>query len=174
MGARRSFNESVHNNPIDKQQWKHQQYGPIHRQYFIPAEYMAPDTFFERLNEPDGQQIVYWKRCCSMYVRVYVMLSKDNPEYKNKREKVNTRPNPRDYRPVKSVAYNPCYLPRIHHNPRPYYQTTPPKPTPITIHCPWSFRRSPTEPALLQNPTFLTLPCTRLFSFFHPFTLGFP
>ncbi len=35
------------------------------------------------------------------------MLSKDNPEYKNKREKVNTRPNPRDYRPVKSIAYNP-------------------------------------------------------------------
>jgi hypothetical protein len=59
MGARSSFNASVHNSPIDKQHWKHQQSGPIHWQYFIPAEYMAPDTFFERLNEPDGQQVVY-------------------------------------------------------------------------------------------------------------------
>ena len=40
MGARTSFNKSVHNNPIAKQQWKHQEYGPIHRQNFIPLEYI--------------------------------------------------------------------------------------------------------------------------------------
>ena len=62
MGARNNFRESVHNNPIAQHQWKHQQYGPIHRQYFIPEEYMAPDSFFEKLDEPDGSQVVYWKR----------------------------------------------------------------------------------------------------------------
>ncbi len=53
MGARSSFNKSGHNNPIAKQQWKHQEYGPLQRQYFIPADYMAPDTYFEKLNNPD-------------------------------------------------------------------------------------------------------------------------
>ncbi len=48
MGDRTSFNKSVHNNPIAKHQWKHQEYGPIQRQYFIPSEYMAPDAFFEK------------------------------------------------------------------------------------------------------------------------------
>ncbi len=80
---------SGHNNPIAKQQWKHQEYGPIHRQYFIPLEHMAPDTYFEKLNNPDDNQIVYWKRCCSVF-EYYVMLSQDNPEYKPKGSKVKT------------------------------------------------------------------------------------
>ncbi len=46
MGARHSFRESKHDNPIAQQQWKHQQFGPIHRQYCIPEDYMAPDAFF--------------------------------------------------------------------------------------------------------------------------------
>jgi hypothetical protein len=79
MGARGSFNKSGQNNPIAKQQWKHQEYGPIRRQYFIPLEYMAPDTYFEKLNNPDDNQVVYWKRCCSVF-EYYVMLSQDNPE----------------------------------------------------------------------------------------------
>jgi hypothetical protein len=31
MGARGSFNRHGHNNPIARQQWKHQEYGPIQR-----------------------------------------------------------------------------------------------------------------------------------------------
>jgi hypothetical protein len=106
MGARSSFNKSGHNNPIPKQQWKHQEYGPIHRQYFIPLDYMAPDTYFEKLNNPDDNQVVYWKRCCSVF-EYYVMLSMDNPEYKPMSSKDPIRPNPRDYRPVKNIAHNP-------------------------------------------------------------------
>ncbi len=69
---------------------------------------MAPDAFFERLDEPDGNQVIYWKQCCSMY-DYYVMLSKDNPQYKDKRAqaKPHQRPNPRDYLPNKNVAHNP-------------------------------------------------------------------
>ncbi len=59
MGARKSFNKYRHNNPIAKQQWRHQEYGPIQRQYFIPDNYMAPDTYFEKLNGPDDNQVVY-------------------------------------------------------------------------------------------------------------------
>jgi hypothetical protein len=106
MGARSSFIKSGHNNPIAKQQWKHQEYGPIHRQYFISLEYMAPDTFFDKLKNPDDNQVVYWKRCCSVF-EYYVMLSQDNPEYKQKGSKVNPRSNLRDYRPVKNIAHNP-------------------------------------------------------------------
>jgi hypothetical protein len=40
-------------------------------------------SFFAQLDDPDGGQVVYWKRCCSMY-EYYVMLSKDNPQYKDK------------------------------------------------------------------------------------------
>ncbi len=103
MGARGSFNKYGHNNPIAKHQWKHQEYGSLQRQYFIPEDYMALDTYFEKLNNPDENQVVYWKRCCSV-LEYYVMLSEDNPQYKPLRSK---RPNPRDYRPVKNVAHNP-------------------------------------------------------------------
>ena len=110
MGARASYHKSVHSNPIAKEQWKHQEYGPIHRQYFIPLEYMDPHEFFQKFQENDDKQLVYWKRCCSMY-EYYVMLSEDNPEFKPKGPPVNTRdnPNPRDYRPLKTknVAHNP-------------------------------------------------------------------
>ena len=58
MGARSSFNKSVHNNPIAMHQWKHQEYGPLQRQYFIPLEYMAPDAFFEKFKNTDDNQIV--------------------------------------------------------------------------------------------------------------------
>jgi hypothetical protein len=67
---------------------------------------MAPDTFFEKLKDSDDNQVVYWKRCCSMF-DYYVMLSEDTPGYKPKVLKVNNRPNPRDYRPAKHTAYNP-------------------------------------------------------------------
>jgi hypothetical protein len=110
MGAKTSFKKSVHDNLVAQQQWKHQEYGPIHRQYFIPLDYMAPDAFFEKFKNADDKQIVYWKRWCSVY-EYYDMLSQDNPQYKKKVSKVNSRPNPnpRDYRPAqgKSIAYNP-------------------------------------------------------------------
>ena len=81
----------------------------IGNSYFIPLEYMAPDLFFEKLNEPDGMQTVYWKRSCSLY-DYYVMLSKDNPEFKPIRSVQSTQsrsnPNPRDYRP-RPIAHNP-------------------------------------------------------------------
>ncbi len=67
---------------------------------------MAPDVYFEKLNNPDENQVVYWKRCCSV-LEYYIMLSMDNPEYKPLGSKVLKRPNPRDYRPVKNVAHNP-------------------------------------------------------------------
>ncbi len=69
MGARTSFNKSVHDNPIAKHQWKHQEYGPLQRQYHIPSEYMAPDAFFEKFKNEDDNQIVYCKefvQCASI------------------------------------------------------------------------------------------------------------
>jgi len=59
MGARGSFNKCGHNNPIARQQWKHQEYGSLQRQYFIPDDYMAPDTYFETLYNPGGDEVVY-------------------------------------------------------------------------------------------------------------------
>ena len=106
MGARGSFNKYGHNNPIARQQFKHQEYGSLQRQYFIPDDYMAPDTYFETLHNPGGDEVVYYKRCCSV-LEYYVMLSEDNPQYKPLNSKVLKRPNPRDYRPVKNIAHNP-------------------------------------------------------------------
>ncbi len=40
MGARSSFKKNV-DNPIARHQWKHQEYGPLQRQYFIPSEYYS-------------------------------------------------------------------------------------------------------------------------------------
>ncbi len=107
MGARRSFNENPHKTPVERHMWRHRQYGPIHRQYFIPLDYMALDLFFEKLREPDYMQTVYWKRCCSLY-DYYVMLSKDNPVFKPKRnvQSTQSRPSPHDYRP-RPIAHNP-------------------------------------------------------------------
>jgi hypothetical protein len=105
MGARGSFNKFGHNNPIARLQWKHQEYGSLQRQYFIPDDYMAPDTYFEILHNPGGDEVVYYKRCCSV-LDYYVMLSEDNPQYKPLNSKVSKRPNPRDYRP-KNIAHNP-------------------------------------------------------------------
>jgi hypothetical protein len=63
MGARRSFNQNPHNTPVERLMWRHQQYGPIHRQYFIPLDYMAPDLFFEKLlREKDDIQTLYWNQ----------------------------------------------------------------------------------------------------------------
>ena len=71
---------------------------------------MDPHEFFQKFQENDDKQLVYWKRCCSVY-EYYVMLSEDNPEFKQKGPPVNTRdnPNPRDYRPLKAknIAHNP-------------------------------------------------------------------
>jgi hypothetical protein len=109
MGAKGSFNKNVDMNPIARQQWKHREYGPIHRQYFIPLEYMAPDAFFEQFKETDNNQMVYYKRICSV-VDYYEMLSRDNPQYRPKEPRVpRSNPNPRDYRPhiKKNIAYNP-------------------------------------------------------------------
>jgi hypothetical protein len=108
MGARGSFNRNV-DTPIARHQWKHQEYGPIQRQYFIPSEYMAPDAFFEKFKNEDDNQIVYYKRICSVR-DYYEMLSHDNPEYKPRVPRITKpNPNPRDYRPAprKNIAYNP-------------------------------------------------------------------
>ncbi len=108
MGAKISFNKNV-DTPIARQQWKHQEYGPLQRQYFIPSEYMAPDAFFEKFKNADDNQIVYHKRFCSVS-EYYDMLSQDNPQYKKKGRKITkANPNPQDYRPVpvKNIAYNP-------------------------------------------------------------------
>jgi hypothetical protein len=87
-------------------QYKHHEYGSLQRQYFIPDDYMAPDAYFEILNNPGTDEVVYYKRCCSVF-DYYVMLSEDNPQYKPLKPKVSKRPNPRDYRPLKNVAHNP-------------------------------------------------------------------
>ncbi len=108
MGARTSFNKNV-DTPLARQQWKHQEYGPLHRQYFIPLEYMAPDTFFDKFKNADDNQIVYYKRICSVR-DYYEMLSRDNPQYREREPKITRpNPNPRDYCPVprKNKAYNP-------------------------------------------------------------------
>ena len=109
MGARGSFNRNVDMTPLERQQWRHQEYGPLHRQYFIPLDYMAPDTFFDKFKNTDDYQIVYWKRICSMR-DYYEMLSRDNPQYKPRVPRItSTNPNPRDYRPAqkKNIAHNP-------------------------------------------------------------------
>ncbi len=109
MGARTSFNKSDVDTPLARHQWKHQEYGPLQRQYFIPSEYMAPDAFFEKFKNADDNQIVYYKRICSVR-EYYEMLSRDNPQYRKKRPRMTrANPNPRDYRPVptKNIAYNP-------------------------------------------------------------------
>jgi hypothetical protein len=109
MGARTSFNKSVHDNLIARNQWKHQEYGPLQKQYHIPSEYMAPDAFFEKFKNADDNQIVYYKRICSVR-DYYEMLSRDNPQYRQREPKITRpNPNPRDYRPApkKNIAYNP-------------------------------------------------------------------
>jgi hypothetical protein len=111
MGARGSFNRGDDKNmtPLEKHQWKHGEYGPLQRQYFIPLDYMAPDEFFDKFKNTDDNQIVYWKRICSIR-NYYEMLSRDNPEYKPREPRITrTNPSPRDYRPAtkKNVAYNP-------------------------------------------------------------------
>ncbi len=109
MGARTSFNKNDVNTPLARHQWKHQEYGPLQRQYFIPSEYMAPDAFFEKFKNADDNQIVYYKRICSVR-EYYEMLSRDNPQYRQKEPRITrTNPNPRDYRPVpkRNIAYNP-------------------------------------------------------------------
>ena len=108
MSARSSFNRNV-DTPLARQEWKHQEYGPIQRQYFIPSEYMAPDAFFDRFKNEDDNQIVYYKRMCSVR-DYYEMLSRDNPEYRPREPRITKpNPNPRDYRPAqkKNIAYNP-------------------------------------------------------------------
>jgi hypothetical protein len=108
MSARGSFNRN-RDTPIARHQWKHQEFGPIQRQYFIPSEYMAPDAFFEKFRKDDDNQIVYYKRICSVR-DYYEMLSHDNPEYKPRVPRITKpNPNPRDYRPAprKNIAYNP-------------------------------------------------------------------
>ncbi len=42
---------------------------------------MAPDTYFEILQNPGSDEVVYYKQCCSVF-DYYVMLSEDNPQYK--------------------------------------------------------------------------------------------
>ena len=111
MGAKGSFNrgDDIAMTPLEKHQWKHKEYGPIQRQYFIPLDYMAPDAFFDKFKNTDDNQIVYWKRICSVR-DYYEMLSRDNPEYKPRVPRITrTNPNPQDYRPAakKNVAYNP-------------------------------------------------------------------
>jgi hypothetical protein len=107
MGAKTSFNKNV-DTLIARQQWKHQEYGPLQRQYFIPLEYMAPDAFMEKFNKEGDHQLVYYKRICSVR-DYYEMLSRDNPQYRYKEPKISrSNPNPRDYRPrSKNIAYNP-------------------------------------------------------------------
>ncbi len=71
---------------------------------------MAPDAFFEKFRNTDDNQIVYYKRICSVR-DYYEMLSRDNPQYKSREPKITKpNPNPRDYRPApkKNIAYNPC------------------------------------------------------------------
>ncbi len=109
MGARTSFNKNDVDTPLVRHQWKYQEYGSLQRQYFIPSEYMAPDAFFGKFKNADDNQIVYYKRICSVR-EYYEMLSRDNPQYRKKGPRITrANPNPRDYRPVptKSIAYNP-------------------------------------------------------------------
>jgi hypothetical protein len=106
MGARSNFNKSGMNNPIERLQFKHEVYGSLQRQYYIPDVYMAPDAYFEVVNNPGTDDVVYFKRCCSV-LEYYVMLSEDNPQYKPFKPKASKRPNPRDYRPLRNVAHNP-------------------------------------------------------------------
>jgi hypothetical protein len=92
MGARGSFNRN-RDTPIARHQWKHQEYGPIQRQYFIPSEYMAPDAFFEKFKNEDDNQIVYYKRICSVR-DYYEMLSHDNPQYQAREPNQDHKPQP--------------------------------------------------------------------------------
>ena len=92
MGARTSFNRN-RDNPLARHQWKHEEYGPLQRQHFIPSEYMAPDAFFEKFQNEEDNQIVYYKRICSV-AEYYEMLCQDNSQYRPKVIK-GTRPNPK-------------------------------------------------------------------------------